>query len=93
MIFKDVSKFKRLIILCLAGLVGIIILLGLWLNFGFGMPPDKVFFKASFIEFYKEYEFYIRYRRDEVDKTQSVWENFTLLAESWDDKNERSADL
>ena len=40
--FKDVSKFKRLIILCVIGLFCIIILLGFWLNFGFGMPPEKV---------------------------------------------------
>lgn len=42
----------------------------------------KECFKSLFIQFYKDYEFYISYRRKK-EGSSSAWINFTNLAQKW----------
>lgn len=52
----------------------------------------RKFFESIFISYYDEYDFYITYRREFVDKSDTVWLNFTTFASKWkQDKEKKSA--
>jgi len=44
----------------------------------------RQFFDSLFSDFYKEYGFYIDFRREKIDKDQEAWRRFTNFAVKWD---------